>query len=75
MHFTFYLSLLGMSSLLQLIPEATECRAAKGPCDFAEYCDGKKEFCPADVYVENGLQCKDGAVSALGKPYMLSLAQ
>ncbi|XP_064599633.1 disintegrin and metalloproteinase domain-containing protein 12-like [Liolophura sinensis] len=48
-------------STCMLIPEATECRAAKGPCDFAEYCDGKKEFCPADVYVENGLQCKDGA--------------
>ena len=41
----------------QLQPACTECRAAKGECDLAEYCDGTDPVCPSDVYRRNTDSC------------------
>jgi len=41
----------------QLMPARTECRAAKGECDLAEYCDGIDPLCPSDVYRRNTDKC------------------
>ncbi|XP_033757485.1 LOW QUALITY PROTEIN: disintegrin and metalloproteinase domain-containing protein 12-like [Pecten maximus] len=40
-------------------PAATLCRAAMEECDLAEFCNGESEYCPSDVYLQNGLPCKD----------------
>jgi len=37
--------------------EAKVCRPKKTECDFEEICDGVSEYCPADVYHHDGLQC------------------
>jgi len=39
------------------MPACTECRAAKGECDLAEYCDGTDPVCPSDVYRRNTDSC------------------
>lgn len=36
------------------------CRAASGPCDLPEYCDGKAESCPANFYLMDGSSCAGG---------------
>ncbi|XP_035017449.1 disintegrin and metalloproteinase domain-containing protein 19 [Hippoglossus stenolepis] len=36
------------------------CRAPSGPCDLAEYCDGKAESCPANFYLVDGTSCSSG---------------
>jgi hypothetical protein len=36
----------------------TECRAASGDCDIAEYCLGDSSVCPDDDIVVNGVSCK-----------------
>lgn len=36
------------------------CRAASGPCDLPEYCDGKAESCPANFYLMDGSTCAGG---------------
>ncbi|XP_038555908.1 disintegrin and metalloproteinase domain-containing protein 19-like [Micropterus salmoides] len=36
------------------------CRAPSGPCDLAEYCDGKAESCPANFYLVDGTWCAGG---------------
>ncbi|XP_025094501.1 disintegrin and metalloproteinase domain-containing protein 12-like [Pomacea canaliculata] len=36
------------------------CREPVGECDLSEFCDGVSEFCPQDVFVENGVLCKGG---------------
>uniref|UniRef100_UPI0037E789AB disintegrin and metalloproteinase domain-containing protein 19 n=1 Tax=Semicossyphus pulcher TaxID=241346 RepID=UPI0037E789AB len=36
------------------------CRAPSGPCDLAEYCDGKAESCPANFYLVDGTSCAGG---------------
>jgi len=41
----------------QLKPATTECRAAEGQCDLAEYCDGTDPVCPSDVYLRNTESC------------------
>nr|KAG5708378.1 hypothetical protein BaRGS_034409 [Batillaria attramentaria] len=39
---------------------STLCREPKGECDLPEFCDGANEFCPPDVYLENGVSCGGG---------------
>ncbi|XP_074530851.1 disintegrin and metalloproteinase domain-containing protein 19 [Halichoeres trimaculatus] len=36
------------------------CRGPSGPCDLAEYCDGKTETCPANFYLVDGTSCAGG---------------
>ncbi|XP_034545260.1 disintegrin and metalloproteinase domain-containing protein 19 isoform X2 [Notolabrus celidotus] len=36
------------------------CRAPSGPCDLAEFCDGKAETCPANFYLVDGTSCAGG---------------
>ncbi|RUS76181.1 hypothetical protein EGW08_016059, partial [Elysia chlorotica] len=38
----------------------TECRAATGECDLPEFCNGTTEFCPHDVYNQDGRECMNG---------------
>ncbi|CAH1783545.1 unnamed protein product [Owenia fusiformis] len=51
----------------QLKPAATLCRKAKGPCDLAEHCWGNSEFCPDDVFKQDGSKCKDEAYCYQGQ--------
>ncbi|XP_049278959.1 zinc metalloproteinase-disintegrin-like EoMP06 isoform X1 [Anopheles funestus] len=39
---------------------AVPCRQARGECDLPEYCTGRSEFCPADVYRRDTEQCAGG---------------
>lgn len=41
---------------------ATLCRDAITECDLPEYCDGASEFCPVDVFVQDGTECGGGKV-------------
>ncbi|XP_053285079.1 disintegrin and metalloproteinase domain-containing protein 19 isoform X2 [Pleuronectes platessa] len=36
------------------------CRDPSGPCDLAEYCDGKAESCPANFFLVDGTSCSGG---------------
>lgn len=36
------------------------CRNKQDECDLPEYCTGKSNLCPEDVYAVNGLPCKKG---------------
>lgn len=42
------------------LPVGTVCNAKKGECDLDEYCSGKGEYCPDDVFVYNGRPCLSG---------------
>ena len=42
-------------------PATTICRAAAGPCDQAEHCDGAAPTCPADAMVIGGTPCRPAA--------------
>lgn len=33
------------------------CRESSGECDLPEYCNGDDEFCPVDMFKQNGLKC------------------
>ena len=41
--------------------EGTECRAADGPCDAAETCDGESTDCPADAVQPATVECGDAS--------------
>ncbi|XP_046575534.1 disintegrin and metalloproteinase domain-containing protein 9-like isoform X1 [Haliotis rubra] len=40
--------------------KSTLCREPIGECDLPEFCDGSAEYCPTDVFLQNGLSCKNG---------------
>ncbi|XP_067929014.1 disintegrin and metalloproteinase domain-containing protein 26A-like isoform X2 [Watersipora subatra] len=42
----------------QLKPATTTCREVSNKlCDLSEYCDGVSEWCPANTFISNGIQC------------------
>lgn len=49
---------------LSFQPKASSslCREPVGECDLPEFCDGTNEFCPPDVFIENGQSCSEGQV-------------
>ncbi|XP_060632978.2 disintegrin and metalloproteinase domain-containing protein 20-like [Anolis sagrei] len=42
-------------------PAGTLCRKKNSVCDLPEYCNGTSEWCPEDVYVQDGARCNDAA--------------
>ncbi|CAI5763867.1 and metalloproteinase domain-containing 20-like [Podarcis lilfordi] len=51
----------------QFLPAGTVCRERTDICDLPEYCTGISEWCPEDVYVQDGAPCYDGAYCYHGK--------
>lgn len=51
----------------QFLPAGTVCRERTSVCDLPEYCTGISEWCPEDVYVQDGAPCHDGAFCYHGK--------
>lgn len=44
-------------TVCRLKPSGTICRNESGICDLPEYCDGRSQWCPADVYKADGELC------------------
>ncbi|XP_062824146.1 disintegrin and metalloproteinase domain-containing protein 21-like [Anolis carolinensis] len=42
------------------IPAQVPCRKNVSVCDLPEYCNGSSQWCPADVYVQDGAPCGEG---------------
>eukprot|EP00731_Ephydatia_muelleri_P013616 Em0007g926a len=47
-------------SKCQFVSYGTQCRAASGECDIAEYCGGRSSDCPPDRRVQDGTSCSKG---------------
>uniref|UniRef100_A0A8C5W4L3 ADAM metallopeptidase domain 29 n=1 Tax=Microcebus murinus TaxID=30608 RepID=A0A8C5W4L3_MICMU len=43
----------------QFLPSGEVCRKEVNECDLPEWCNGTSHKCPDDVYVEDGIPCKD----------------
>nr|XP_056707882.1 disintegrin and metalloproteinase domain-containing protein 20-like [Euleptes europaea] len=57
----------GCCSKCQYLPAGTVCRKSASVCDLPEYCNGTSEWCPEDVYVQDGAPCQDGTYCYHGK--------
>lgn len=40
------------------MPAGLECRSALHECDLPEYCTGKSEYCPDNVFKIDGSTCE-----------------
>ena len=49
------------SSTCQFLSYGSQCRAAIGECDIAEYCPGDSADCPSDEYLHDGASCGGSA--------------
>uniref|UniRef100_A0A8C8R786 ADAM metallopeptidase domain 20 n=1 Tax=Pelusios castaneus TaxID=367368 RepID=A0A8C8R786_9SAUR len=45
----------------QILPAGRVCRKHTNVCDLPEYCTGTSQWCPKDVYVQDGAPCQDRA--------------
>uniref|UniRef100_A0A8I5Y224 ADAM metallopeptidase domain 9 n=1 Tax=Rattus norvegicus TaxID=10116 RepID=A0A8I5Y224_RAT len=41
----------------QFLPGGSMCRGKTSECDVPEYCNGSSQFCPPDVFIQNGYPC------------------
>ncbi|MEE6479144.1 hypothetical protein FKM82_012150, partial [Ascaphus truei] len=46
--------------------KGTVCRASVNECDLPEYCDGISNYCPPDVFLQNGSPCNKGTAYCYG---------
>nr|XP_056707592.1 disintegrin and metalloproteinase domain-containing protein 20-like [Euleptes europaea] len=51
----------------QFLPTGTVCRKRSSICDLPEYCTGISEWCPEDVYLQDGAPCQDDAFCYQGE--------
>lgn len=51
----------GAKCVNEAVPQGTVCRAAAGPCDAAEVCDGTGAACPSDRFATAGRTCRAAA--------------
>ncbi|XP_052018119.1 disintegrin and metalloproteinase domain-containing protein 9 isoform X2 [Apodemus sylvaticus] len=43
----------------QFLPGGSMCRGKTSECDVPEYCNGSSQFCPPDVFIQNGYPCQN----------------
>ncbi|XP_055449373.1 disintegrin and metalloproteinase domain-containing protein 9 [Psammomys obesus] len=43
----------------QFLPGGSMCRGRTSECDIPEYCNGSSQFCPPDVFIQNGYPCQN----------------
>ncbi|KAJ6654039.1 hypothetical protein lerEdw1_007548 [Lerista edwardsae] len=51
----------------RFLPAGTVCRERTSVCDLPEYCTGVSEWCPEDLFVQDGAPCHEGAYCYHGK--------
>ncbi|XP_044845467.1 disintegrin and metalloproteinase domain-containing protein 9-like isoform X1 [Mauremys mutica] len=51
----------------KFLPAGRTCRAIADECDLPEYCNGISEWCPEDVYEQDGNACSDNGYCYKGK--------
>uniref|UniRef100_K7EX70 Disintegrin and metalloproteinase domain-containing protein 9-like n=1 Tax=Pelodiscus sinensis TaxID=13735 RepID=K7EX70_PELSI len=51
----------------KFLPSGKTCRAISDECDLPEYCNGIFEWCPEDVYEQDGNPCSDNGYCYKGK--------
>ncbi|GAB1301750.1 Disintegrin and metalloproteinase domain-containing protein 9 [Apodemus speciosus] len=47
------------SSEISFLPGGSMCRGKTSECDVPEYCNGSSQFCPPDVFIQNGFPCQN----------------